>query len=150
MGLHTRTAWSIGVEVPRRRPSGEGTGSSEALGVGQSLATRPVCVQLHWRGAYGCTKVCSATGGGSCASSCLGVDAQFSQGLGKCRDMGLPEKVYLYLGLQASEECTSPRRRLGWVASKTGPGNGPRSPRLTLSDGFRLGQLGSGTRRFRK
>ena len=105
VGLHTRMAWSIRVEVaPRRWASGEGTGSSEALCVSQSLATRLVCVQLHWRRADGGTKVCSATGGGSCASSCLGVDSQFSQGLAKCRNMGLPEKVYLYLGLQAIDE----------------------------------------------
>ena len=105
VGLHARTAWFIGVKVaPRRWASGEGTGSWEALCVGQSLATRPVCVQLHWRGADGGTKVCSATCGGSCASSCLGVDSQFGQGLAKCGDMGLPEKVYLYLGLQAIDE----------------------------------------------
>ena len=73
--------------------------------VRESLAFRLVCVQLHWRGAEGGTKVSSATGGGSCASSCLGVDSQFSQGLAKCRNMGLPEKVYLYLGLQAVDEC---------------------------------------------
>ena len=65
VGLHTRTAWSIGVEVaPRRWASGEVTGSSEALCVGQSLATRPAGVQVHWRGADGGTKVCAATGGG--------------------------------------------------------------------------------------
>ena len=113
MGLHTRTAWPIGVEVvPRRWAAGEGTGSSEALCVGQSLATRPVCVQLHWRGADGGTKVCSATSGGSCTASCLGVDSQCSQGLGKCRYMGLPEKVYLYLGFRAIDECVL---RLGVV-----------------------------------
>ena len=69
------------------------------------MATRPVGVQLHWWVTKGGTKVCSATGGGSCASSCLGVDSQFSLCLAKGRNMGLPEKVYLYLGLQAIDKC---------------------------------------------